>query len=115
LLSSLTPSRYYWLAGQWPTIGFAPAVAEPDQQKLVLKPGQGELAVVVDAQRVLVQLLDRLDQRLRRVGLCPIAALARHIGVDHERAGDVAAVAGEQLESVIDGFSVAASMRGGDC
>lgn len=78
-------------------------VTEANQQQLVLQAGKRELAVVVEAERVLVELLDRRGEADGRVGLGAEAALARRLGGDHQRTGDITAVAGKQLEGLVDG------------
>ena len=81
----------------------APAtVVQPHQQQLVLEPGQRQLALVVGAERALVEPLDRGGEAVIVIGLDREAILTRPVLGDDQRARDIAPVAGEQGERVVD-------------
>ena len=63
-----------------------PPVPRLDEQQLVLQPGEGQLAVVVDTERILIEGADLLAEAFVVVGLEPEAALVGRLRADHERA-----------------------------
>lgn len=77
-----------------------PAVRGLHKQQLVLEPGEGQLAVVVDAERILVQAADLVAEALVVILLEGEAALVRRLGADDECPGDVAAESLEQSEGI---------------
>jgi len=88
--------------GRGPAVeGPAPApLSEVDEEELVLQARQRELAVVMGAERVLVEVVDRLLQARRVVRLDPGSRFARLLHGNRESAGNVAAVAFQQPERV---------------
>jgi hypothetical protein len=75
-------------------------LSEVDQEQLVLQAGEGELAVVVRAERMLVEILDVFSKGVLVVYLDREAALFGLLSTDHESPGDIAPVALEQPKGV---------------